>query len=176
MILKNCLAVDGAFELKSCDIQIENGIIAVIGENLTGGETADMNGCYVLPGFIDSHMHGAMGCKLSDTNPLPDLHKITQYEATQGVTSIALGSTCSDFDHLLRIQTDTCILGYIHTLHDSGADLLHLLQGKLRIHHRLDIQMLFQTLPEKFHLHPVETAAGISGNIYSVFDTGDQFL
>ena len=77
-------------------------MITQIADHIEGEDALDLRGCFILPGFIDSHMHGAMGCKLSDTNPLPDLHKITQYEATQGVTSIALGSTCSDFDHLLR--------------------------------------------------------------------------
>lgn len=102
MILKNGLVMDETFSLRACDLQFENGTITRLGENLTGDDTLDMHGHYVLPGFIDSHMHGAMGCKLSDTDPLPDLEKITQYEATQGVTTIALGSTCSDFDHLLR--------------------------------------------------------------------------
>ena len=102
MILKNGLVVDESFTLKKCDLKIENGVIAAIAEDIPGDDAVDLSGCYILPGFIDSHMHGAMGCKLSDTNPFPDLNKITKYEATQGVTGIALGSTCSDFEHLLR--------------------------------------------------------------------------
>ena len=102
MILKNACVVDDRFTLRVCDLEIKNGVITQIADHIEGEDALDLRGCFILPGFIDSHMHGAMGCKLSDTNPLPDLHKITQYEATQGVTSIALGSTCSDFDHLLR--------------------------------------------------------------------------
>ncbi len=102
MILKNAHVVDEHFTLRDCDLEIKNGAITKIADHLEGEDMLDLRGCFILPGFIDSHMHGAMGCKLSDTNPLPDLHKITQYEATQGVTSIALGSTCSDFEHLLR--------------------------------------------------------------------------
>ena len=102
MILKNARVIDDRFTLRDYDLEIKNGVIAQIADHIEGEDLLDLRGCFILPGFIDSHMHGAMGCKLSDTNPLPDLHKITQYEATQGVTSIALGSTCSDFDHLLR--------------------------------------------------------------------------
>ncbi|MBE5775364.1 MAG: N-acetylglucosamine-6-phosphate deacetylase [Clostridiales bacterium] len=102
MILKNGLVVDGNFSLRKCDLRIEDGIIAEIAETITGEDTADMSGHYILPGFIDSHMHGAMGCKISDTDPLPDFNKITAYEATQGVTGIAISTVCSDFDHLLR--------------------------------------------------------------------------
>ena len=102
MILKNARVVDANFKLCDCDLEIKNGVIAQIANHIEGKDALDLHGCFILPGFIDSHMHGAMGCKLSDTHPLPDLHRITQYEATQGVTSIALGSTCSDFEHLLR--------------------------------------------------------------------------
>ncbi|MBQ4552698.1 MAG: N-acetylglucosamine-6-phosphate deacetylase [Clostridia bacterium] len=102
MILKNARVIDDRFTLRDYDLETKNGVITQIADHIEGEDVLDLRGCFILPGFIDSHMHGAMGCKLSDTNPLPDLHKITQYEATQGVTSIALGSTCSDFDHLLR--------------------------------------------------------------------------
>jgi len=106
MILKNGLVMDETFMLRRCDLKIENGVIAVVGENIDGDETIDLSDCYVLPGFIDSHLHGAVGCIISD--PAPDLSKITRYEATQGVTSIAISTVCSDFDHLLR-QLDMAV-------------------------------------------------------------------
>ena len=42
------------------DLLIEDGIIAAIGPELDGAgasETVDANGCYVFPGFIDTHTH-----------------------------------------------------------------------------------------------------------------------
>ncbi len=39
------------------DILIEDGRIARIGENLSGDETFDAAGCYVMPGGIDPHTH-----------------------------------------------------------------------------------------------------------------------
>ena len=100
MILKNGLVMDETFTLRRCDLKIENGVIADIAETIDGDEAIDLSGCYVLPGFIDSHMHGAMGCIISD--PEPDLGKITRYEATQGVTAIAISTVCCDFEQLLR--------------------------------------------------------------------------
>ena len=79
MILKNGLVMDETFTLRRCDLKIENGVIADIAETIDGDEAIDLSGCYVLPGFIDSHLHGAMGCIISD--PEPDLGKITHYEA-----------------------------------------------------------------------------------------------
>ncbi|PYE37706.1 dihydropyrimidinase [Rhizobium sp. PP-F2F-G38] len=41
----------------TADIRIENGVIAEIGPNLSGGDTLDATGCYVMPGGIDPHTH-----------------------------------------------------------------------------------------------------------------------
>ena len=106
MILKNATVMDESFCLRKCDLQIENGKIAAMADVLDGDNTIDLTGCLLLPGFIDSHLHGAMGCKISDA--APDLHKVTQYEATQGVTSIAISTVCSDYNHLLA-QIDLAV-------------------------------------------------------------------
>jgi len=39
------------------DVKIEGGIITEIGKNLSGDETLDATGCYVMPGGIDPHTH-----------------------------------------------------------------------------------------------------------------------
>ena len=39
------------------DVKIEDGIITEIGQNLSGDETLDATGCYVMPGGIDPHTH-----------------------------------------------------------------------------------------------------------------------
>jgi len=39
------------------DIRVEGGKIAEIGPNLSGGDTLDASGCYVMPGGIDPHTH-----------------------------------------------------------------------------------------------------------------------
>ena len=50
-------------------------------------DTLDVSGCYVIPGLIDVHFHGAMGhdfCDASDEG----ISAIAAYEASRGVTSI----------------------------------------------------------------------------------------
>lgn len=41
----------------TADIQVENGKISEIGQNLSGGTELDATGCYVMPGGIDPHTH-----------------------------------------------------------------------------------------------------------------------
>ena len=83
MIIKNGLVMNEEFQLVSCDVRVEHGIIAEMGQNLSGDEV-DAEGLYVLPGFIDTHIHGAYGVRISDENG--DLSRITKFEVTQGVT------------------------------------------------------------------------------------------
>ncbi|MFK5980242.1 MAG: amidohydrolase family protein, partial [Rhizobiaceae bacterium] len=39
------------------DVKIDGTKIIEIGENLSGDETLDATGCYVMPGGIDPHTH-----------------------------------------------------------------------------------------------------------------------
>lgn len=86
------------FELKHLDMRIEDEYIAELGENLTGDELLDLQGKIILPGFIDTHIHGAMGVRINDRNPRVD--KMLSFEATQGVTSIAVTTASSTYDEL----------------------------------------------------------------------------
>ncbi len=74
------------------DICVEN---CRISDTENSGETIDSGGCYILPGFIDLHTHGAVGVDVNGADA-DGLRKISRFFATQGVT----GWQCS-------ILTDT---------------------------------------------------------------------
>ena len=54
--IKNGTIVTADLTYKA-DVQIEGGVIAAIGPNLSGGTELDATGCYVMPGGIDPHVH-----------------------------------------------------------------------------------------------------------------------
>ena len=57
ILLKNGTVCTGG-ALRVCDVLVENGIIAAIGETLTcDGEIIDCTGKTVLPGLVDLHVH-----------------------------------------------------------------------------------------------------------------------
>ena len=58
--------------------------IKAVGPAVTGG--TDLGGCYVIPGLIDIHTHGAMNEDASDGS-LDGLVKMARYYAAGGVTS-----------------------------------------------------------------------------------------
>ena len=55
-----------------------------IGPQVTGG--VDGRGCYLIPGLIDIHTHGAMGEDASDGKPEGHV-KMARHYAAGGVTS-----------------------------------------------------------------------------------------
>jgi len=70
----------------AADLLVVDGKIAAIGDRLDGGERIDLAGTSLLPGFIDVHIHGAIGVDVMDATAA-DLRKLSEYLASQGVTS-----------------------------------------------------------------------------------------
>lgn len=68
------------------DLYIENGIIVSDANQVTDRTVVDASGCYVLPGLIDIHSHGACGNDFSDVNE-EGLHEILRYQYAHGITS-----------------------------------------------------------------------------------------
>jgi N-acetylglucosamine-6-phosphate deacetylase len=81
--------------LKKLNIHLKDGTIKALGENLMqeGEEVIDANGCMVVPGFVDIHIHGAGGADFSDGNKNA-IDTIATYLLKQGVTAF-LGTTMS---------------------------------------------------------------------------------
>jgi dihydropyrimidinase len=55
-VIKNGTIVTADRTYKA-DVLIEGGVITEIGQNLSGDESFDATGCYVMPGGIDPHTH-----------------------------------------------------------------------------------------------------------------------
>ena len=59
-------------------------------------QVLDASGCYVIPGLVDQHFHGAMGEDFSDGS-LEGFQKIADFELSEGVTYIVpTGMTVSE--------------------------------------------------------------------------------
>ena len=77
---------DGTF--RALDLEIQGDKIAAIGPGIKAGgqEVLDATGCYVVPGLVDIHIHGAMGADFSDGEEA-SIQTIARYLLSQGVTS-----------------------------------------------------------------------------------------
>lgn len=87
MLIKNGMLFcdDGTFRI--LDLETNGGQISALG-SVTGNEqqVLDATGCYVVPGLVDIHIHGAMGADFSD-GETASIQVMAQYLLSQGVTS-----------------------------------------------------------------------------------------
>jgi len=93
MIISNGLVFCDDGEFRKSDIIADNGVITAIGESLSGSgcDDVDADNCYVIPGLVDIHTHGAMGADFSDGTP-EAIQKIAGFLLKNGITSF-LGTT-----------------------------------------------------------------------------------
>ena len=83
MLIKNAKLFLGR-SFTQADIQFDRTITAI--GRLPGQGDLDAAGCYVIPGLVDIHTHGAVGEDFSDGKP-SGLQPLADYYAASGVTS-----------------------------------------------------------------------------------------
>lgn len=116
------------------NVLVENGRIGLVVE---GGHavprrpmrTIDLDGLTLFPGFIDMHIHGAIGVDTMEADT-SDLHRVARYLATQGVTSwlpTLVPSPAQDYERavaaivgLMREQEDLETAARVLGLHYEG--------------------------------------------------------
>ncbi len=88
LILENARIVLPDREIETGSIVIDRGIITSIsvGPSETKADALDLSGLTLLPGFIDVHIHGAVGIDTMDASA-EQLGEVAMFLATQGVTS-----------------------------------------------------------------------------------------
>ena len=80
MIIKNGLVWEesGSFLTKDLHIDSDTHRIAMDSADTADDTIIDASGLYVIPGLVDIHIHGAMGCDFSDGSA-EGLLKIAKY-------------------------------------------------------------------------------------------------
>lgn len=93
IVLRNASAVTPYRVEKKCTLVLEDGIISQIGyddDDLRipkNAEEFELGGQYVMPGFIDVHVHGGVGFDFVDDDP-DAIDEIGRFHAAHGTTSI----------------------------------------------------------------------------------------
>ena len=88
LVLENARIVMPDRVIEAGSVVIDRGMITSItdGPTETKANTLDLSGLTLLPGFIDVHIHGAVGIDTMDASA-EQLGEVAMFLATQGVTS-----------------------------------------------------------------------------------------
>lgn len=100
MLIKNGLLF-AAGSFRPLDISFGETINR-IAENLTDKNVIDATGCYVVPGFVDIHIHGANGTDFCDAR-VDSIENTALFLAQKGVTSYCPTTMAYDEETLSKI-------------------------------------------------------------------------
>ena len=101
MILANARLIFPDAIRDGLEIVIENGRIASIRER-TQTDAIDLKGNYLAPGFVDVHLHGALGRDTMEAAP-EAFQAICHYHTTGGTTSLLLTTVTAPIDDVVRV-------------------------------------------------------------------------
>lgn len=99
---------DGTYRKQ--DIYIEDHKIVSSREEVTEAKVIDARGLKVVPGLIDIHSHGAVGCDFSDGS-VTGLKKILRYQKACGVTSFCPTTMTLPVKKLLQVMESAFMAG-----------------------------------------------------------------
>ena len=116
MIIKNGSIFRGAEGFAKDTLYIEDGRFTTA----AAGETLDASGCFVIPGLVDVHFHGAAGADFCDGTQ-EAFSAIAAYELANGITSICPATMTLGADRLTAICENAAPDPGAHARRAGGA-------------------------------------------------------
>jgi len=102
MVIKGARVLNDDFKFIEADVLISGDKIEKIDKNIDSEAVIDARDCYLVPGFIDTHMHGAMGDTYIDFKA-DTIEKIGRYEASMGTTTLVPAISAAPTEKLLEV-------------------------------------------------------------------------
>ncbi len=118
IVLPDRIAID-------CDMRIVDGVIDEVGCNLIGEQDPDscsFAGDFMIPGLIDTHVHGAGGCDIMD-GTAESLTTLRQALLREGTTAFLATTMSGSEDQLLAVLKNL-VAGQKQANHLGQAELL----------------------------------------------------
>src|SRR3954452_5442505 len=85
------------------EVVVEGGKIAAIREESSAGDAIDLRGNYLAPGFIDLHVHGALGRDTMEASA-EAFRAICDFHASGGTTSLLLTTATAPLDEIVKVM------------------------------------------------------------------------
>lgn len=82
-------------------LRIENGRVAALGSDGPVPDGRDLGGAWVVPGMVDTHIHGGAGHAFTETDP-EGVRKTIAFNRSRGVTALVGGLVAATPEDTLR--------------------------------------------------------------------------
>src|SRR6266511_1288853 len=90
VVLAGARVVTPAGTLRSGWVAVQGGVIAALGQGLPAADGApvqDLSGAWLVPGFVDMHVHGGGGAWLASLDP-EEVDQAVRFHLGKGTTSL----------------------------------------------------------------------------------------
>ena len=107
MIFKNGRLIFPNGVRDGLDLVVESGMVVAIRAQAPamGEQIVDLENNYLAPGFVDLHVHGAMGHDTMQASP-KEFRAICDYHATGGTTSLLLTTATAPIKAIVNVAKD----------------------------------------------------------------------
>ena len=118
LVIRQCRVVNVfTHEIECCDVAVADGVIAGLG-SYDGKEVVEADGRYLLPGYIDSHIHiessfltpeefGAHAVPHGATTAIADPHEIANVCGMEGIAYMCAAAEKTAMD--IRFMAPSCV-------------------------------------------------------------------
>jgi N-acetylglucosamine-6-phosphate deacetylase len=102
VVLAGARVVTPAGTLRSGRVAIEGGVIAAVGDGTVDRDAPvqDLGGAWLVPGFVDMHVHGGGGAWLAGADP-DGVARVVRFHLGHGTTSMLASIATSPLDGML---------------------------------------------------------------------------
>lgn len=159
MIIKNGTLFCEGGSFRTMDLKIQNGHIAEIGSQLAadGQESLDATNCYVVPGLVDIHIHGAVG---ADFPPNLDLFLRLQEDSGGAIRTVAVAPETEGGLEFVEKASRMCSVSLAHSCADYETSRQAFARGANHVTH------VFNGMPAFHHRDPGIVGAAVGTDAY----------
>jgi len=94
------------------EVEVANGQIKSVGNGLSGGsDVVDLGDCWLVPGFIDMHVHGGGGAQCNTDDP-DEVRTMARFHAEHGTTAMLATTVAAPMEELeVALRTIAACVG-----------------------------------------------------------------